>query len=79
VLLDQLDDAGEVTKRAPQAIDLVHDDDIDAATFDIAQQPLQAGALQGAAGEPAVVVAIGNEQPAFVLLALDSASATTSR
>jgi hypothetical protein len=37
VLLDQLDDAGEVTKRAPQAIDLVDDDDIDAATFDIAQ------------------------------------------
>ena len=69
--LENLDDAGEITERARQPVDLVDDDHVDAAALDVAQQPLQARALHGAAGEAAVVVAIGNEQPALVLLALD--------
>ena len=71
VPLEDLDDPGEVDQRAGQPVDLVDDHDVDRAAFDVAQQPLQGRALHGAAGEAAVVVAVGHEQPALVLLALD--------
>ena len=70
VLVEDLDDPGEVDERAGQPVDLVDDDHVDAAALDIAQQPLQRRPFHRAAGEAAVVVAIGDEHPALVLLAL---------
>ena len=61
----------EVGKRAAQPVNLVDDDDVDAAGLDVAQQPLQRRAFHAAAGEATVVVAIADEDPAFMLLALD--------
>ena len=69
--LEDLDDAGEIAERARQPVDLVDDDHVDAAALDVAQQPLQPRALHRAAGEAAVVVAVADKDPAFVLLALD--------
>ena len=56
---------------AGQPVDLVDDDDIDLARLDVGQQALQGRALQGAAGEAAIVVAVGQQPPALVLLAGD--------
>ena len=66
-----LDDAGEVEQRAGQPIDLVDDDAIDDARLDVAQQPLQSRPLHVAAGEAAVVVAVGQQvQPSCFWLAM---------
>ena len=54
-----------------QPVDLVDDDDVDPARFDVGDQALQRRALQRAAGEAAVVVAVGHQQPALGLLARD--------
>ncbi len=58
-------------REREQPVDLVDDDDVDRAVLDVAQQPLQGGALHGAAGEAAVVVAVADADPALVLLARD--------
>ena len=54
-----------------QPVDLVDDDDVDPAGLDVGQQPLQRRPLQGAAGEAAVVVAVGHQHPALGALAGD--------
>src|SRR5512147_2155798 len=58
-------------ERATEPVDLVDNDDFDATALDIAQQPLQRGAVHGTAGEAAIVVAVADNDPALVLLALD--------
>ena len=69
--VEHLDQLGEVDQRAAEAVDLVDDHDVDLAAFDVGQQPLQRGTLQGAAGEAAVVVAVADRHPALRLLAGD--------
>ncbi len=55
--LENLDDLGEVRERAGQPVDLVDDDIIDPPGLDVLEQALERRALEGAAGDPAVVVA----------------------
>jgi hypothetical protein len=69
VVVEQLDQLGEIGERAGQAIDLIDHHDGDFAGPDIGQEVLQA--VEGGAGEATVVVVIGNEPPAFMRLALD--------
>ena len=71
MLVEQLDQLGEVGERAGQAIDLIDDDDVDLAGPDLVQQSLQGRAVERGAGEPAIVVAVRNQAPALMRLALD--------
>jgi hypothetical protein len=64
-------DLREVNQRAAEAIHFVDHDAVDLAVLDVAQQPLEGGALHIPAGEPAVVVAVGQADPALGLLAGD--------
>src|SRR5205085_177779 len=58
------------TIRTGQPVDLVHQHNVDSARPDIRQELLQSGPLERGAGECAVVVAAGDQPPAFVRLAL---------
>ena len=69
--IEDLDDLGEVGERAGQPVHLVDHHEVEPAGADIAEQALQAGALQRAAREPAVVVAGGQRRPTLVALAAD--------
>src|SRR5215211_4846468 len=71
MLVEDLDQLGEVRQRAGEPVDLVHDHDVDLSGPEIREQTLQGGAVEGGAREPAIVVAVGNEPPALVGLALD--------
>ena len=65
----QLDELGEVGQRAGEAVDLVDDDDIDAAVAHGGEQALEGGTLEGAPGVSAIVIAFGQEPPALMGLA----------
>ena len=52
-------------------VDFVDNDDIDFASADIIQQPLQVGTVGGPAGVPAIVIAGSDQGPAGMGLALD--------
>ena len=69
--LEHLDQLGEVGQRAAEAVDLVDYDHVDQPGLDVAQQPLQCWPLQSRAGDSAVVVMIGQRDPALALLADD--------
>jgi hypothetical protein len=56
VLVEQLDELGEVRQRACQAVDLVDDDHIDLAGPHVLQEPLQSRPVAVAAGETPVLV-----------------------
>ena len=71
VLIEQLDQLGEVGQRAGQAVDLVDDDDVDLAGSHILQQPLQGRAVGIAAGEAAIVIFGPDQGPAGMRLASD--------
>ena len=71
VLVEQLDQLGEVGERAGEAVDLIDHHDGDLAGPDIGQEVLQGRAVEGGAREAAVVVVVGNEPPALMRLALD--------
>ena len=71
MLVEQLDELCEIGERARQAIDLVDDDDIDPAVSDSGEEGLEGRALQAAAGETPVVIALGTEPPALMGLGLD--------
>src|SRR6202162_4080843 len=71
MLIEQLDQLGEVGKRAGEAVDLVDHHDGDLAGPDIGQELLQGSAVEGGTREPAIVVAIRNQAPALMRLALD--------
>ena len=58
-------------QRPAQAIDLVGEHAVDLAGLDIGQQASQGGPVQGGAAVAAVVVALGQEGPALLLLAGD--------
>ena len=71
VAIEHLDQLGKIHQRAAEPIDLVDDHHVDAPGLDVGQQSLQRRPVQRCAGNAAVVVAVGNEQPAFGLLACD--------
>ena len=71
VSLEHLDQLGEIRQRAAEAIDLVDHDDVDQPGLDVAQQPLERRPFQRAARDPAVVVVVGQRDPALGLLAGD--------
>src|SRR5262249_6719256 len=57
--------------RAGQPVDLVDDDNIDPTRRDVGEQPLQSRSIHRRAGEPAVVISLGQACPSFVSLAGD--------
>ena len=69
--LEHIDELREISQRAREPVDLVDDDDIDQPGLDVAQQTLERRPLQRAAGDPAVVIVIGQRDPALALLAGD--------
>ena len=71
MLVEQLDELGEVGKRAGEPVDLVDDDDVDPVGPDLVQQALQGRAIERSAGEAAVIEPVANEPPALMRLALD--------
>src|SRR5215204_163764 len=71
VLIEELDQLGEVGERSGEAIHLVDDDHVDAAGPDLAEQPLQRRSFHRSAREAAIVVAGRQAAPAFMGLALN--------
>ena len=71
MLLEGLHEACEVEQGAAEAIDFVDDHAIDLAGLDVGQEALQGGPVHVAAGEAAVVVAVGQQGPALSGLAAD--------
>src|ERR1019366_10011099 len=58
----------EVEERAAQAVDLVDDYDVDLFLINFGQESLESWPFDVCAGEPAVVVALVDEGPAWLLL-----------
>ena len=69
--VEHLDQLGKVHQRAAQAVDLVDDDHVDEPRLDVREQLLQGRALQTAAGEAAVIIALADGGPALGPLAGD--------
>ena len=57
MLVEQLDQLGEIGQRPGQPVDLVDDDDVDLAGADLGQQLLQGRAVKGGAGKRAIIIA----------------------
>src|SRR6201993_70894 len=68
-LIEDLDDLGKIGERAGQPVDLVDDDGIDPTRRNLGKQSLQSRSIDRRAGEPAIVVSLGEADPAFVPLA----------
>ena len=66
-----LDDLGKVGQRTGQAVDLVADDDIDAAALDVREKLLQGGAVHRRTGDTAIVIGLREAGPALMALARD--------
>jgi hypothetical protein len=71
MLVEKLHQFGKISQRAGQAVDLVDDDDIDLAAADIVQQLFQRRAVEGGAGQAAIVITGPDQPPALVGLAPD--------
>ena len=69
--LELLDQFVKIQERAGQPVDLVDDDDVDLAAFDVGQEALEGRAVEGTAGHAAVVIAVVNQNPTFPALACD--------
>jgi hypothetical protein len=70
-MVKQLDQLGEIGKRAGEAVDLIDHHDGDLAGLDVGQEVLQSWAVDGGPREAAVIVALRDEPPAFMRLAFD--------
>src|SRR3984893_4096541 len=70
-LIEQLDQLGEGGERAGEAVDLIDHHDGDLASPDIGQELLQGRAVEGGSREAAIVIAVWNQAPALMRLALD--------
>src|SRR5215470_17671397 len=70
MLVEQLDQLGEVGKRASEPVDLVDNDRGNLSGPDVSQQRLQGRAVERGAGEGAIVVPVGYQAPALVSLTL---------
>ena len=75
-LSNSLDQLGEVGERAGQPIDLIDDDHVDPSRLHIGEQLLKRRPIHRPAGIAAVVVAIPDQSPALMRLALDVGLAT---
>src|SRR5208282_1801365 len=62
---------GKIGERAGQAVDLVDHHGIDPSRGDVGKQTLQSRPIDRGAGEPAVIIARAQADPAFVPLAVD--------
>src|SRR5690242_2760251 len=71
VLVEELDQLGEVRQRARQAVDLVDHDDIELAGPHVIEQALQGRAINVAARKATVVVFGSQKRPARMSLAAD--------
>src|SRR5262245_13678475 len=71
VLVEQLDQLGEVGEGAGETVDLIDHNDGDLAGPDNGQKLLQGRAVERGSGTTAIVVAVGNQAPALMRLALD--------
>jgi hypothetical protein len=71
VLVQHLDDPGEVEQGTGQAIDLVDHHAVHLAGLDVRQQALEGRAVHVGAGVAAVVVLGGERRPALACLAAD--------
>ena len=69
--VEQIDELGEIGKRAGEAVHLVDDDHIHAAVPHSLEQKLQGRAVERSARESSVIEPVGHERPALVGLALD--------
>ena len=69
--IEQLDQLGKISQRAGQTVDLVHHHNIDLAVAHVRQQRLQGWPGQRCTGQAAVVIAVRQQAPAFMGLALD--------
>ena len=69
MLLEGLHHAGEVEQRPAQAVHLVDHHAVDPPGLNVGQEAFDGGPLHVAAGEAAVVVAVGKAGPAFTGLA----------
>jgi hypothetical protein len=69
--IKELDELGEVGERPRQPVDLVDHDDVDLASPDVGQEPLQGRAFCRSAGETAIVIAGLDEGPAGLRLTAD--------
>ena len=76
MFVEDLDELGEVGKRARQAIDLVDDDHIHPALPDLGEQKLQGWTCEGGTGPPTIVIVFRRKPPALVGLALDVSRAS---
>jgi hypothetical protein len=70
MLVEQLDQLGEVGQRSGQPVDLVDYYNVYFAGPDLGEQFLQGGPVEGGAGECAVVIVGGDQPPALVRLTL---------
>src|SRR5436305_2469333 len=68
MLVEQLDQLGEVRERPGQPVDLVDHDDVDLTGPDLGQELLQGGTLERGTREGAIVIVVGDEAPALVRL-----------
>ena len=70
MLVEQLDQLGEVGERAGEPVDLVDHHDVDLAGPDIGQQGLQGRAVERGAREAAIIIVVGtrSRQPSWAWL-----------
>src|SRR6516225_2960249 len=68
--IEQLNELGEIRERAREPVDLVDQHNVDRTRPDVGQEPLHGRTVERGAGKGAVVVAAGNQTPAFVRLTL---------
>jgi hypothetical protein len=71
VLVEKLDQLGEIRQRSGQAVNLIDDDDIDLAGANFGYEVLQGRAVERGAGKRAIVIAAGDQPPSLVRLAFD--------
>ena len=69
MVVEELDQLGEIRQRACQAVDLVDHDDIDLAGLHVIEKALQGRAVGVAAREAAVIVLGSQKSPARMGLA----------
>src|SRR5690606_28307153 len=67
--VEYIDDPGKIGETAGEPVDLVEQNNIDPVCRYIGEQALQARALHIAAREPAIIVTLFHQHPAFVTLA----------
>ena len=74
VPVERLHHLGEVEQRSAEPVHLVHDDAVDLAGLDVGQQAFERRPVHVAAGETAVVVAVGERRSTFMCWLLMYAS-----